>query len=71
MKDVPSFVYGTLIGESEGRIMKQVKTNAVRMLERARVPYELLTYDYTDGQIDGISVAKKLGNVKKLYIKRL
>ena len=65
------FVYGTLIEESEGRIVKQVKTNAVRMLDRARVPYELFTYEYADGQIDGISVAQKIRQREEMVYKTL
>lgn len=52
-------------------MVKQTKTNAVRMLDRARVPYELLTYDYDDGQIDGRSVAKKIGQREELVYKTL
>ena len=35
---------------------KEVKTNAVRILERNKVPYELLTYE-CDEFIDGIHSA--------------
>ncbi|MGG3842786.1 Cys-tRNA(Pro) deacylase [Anoxybacillus kestanbolensis] len=52
-------------------MVKQTKTNAVRMLDRARVPYELLTYDYDDGQIDGRSVAKKIGQREEIVYKTL
>lgn len=38
---------------------KEVKTNAVRILERNKVPYELLTYE-CDEFIDGIHSAKPL-----------
>ena len=41
--------------------MAEAKTNAMRMLERAKIPYEIRTYDHSDGQIDGISVARKVG----------
>ena len=41
--------------------MAEAKTNAMRMLERAKIPYEIHTYDHRDGQIDGISVARKVG----------
>ncbi|GAA6514398.1 Cys-tRNA(Pro) deacylase [Phocea massiliensis] len=41
--------------------MAEAKTNAMRMLERAKIPYEIHTYDHSDGQIDGISVARKVG----------
>ena len=38
---------------------KEVKTNAVRILERNKVPYELLTYE-CDEFIDGIHSAEAL-----------
>ena len=37
------------------------KTNAMRMLDRAGVPYAVHTYGSDDGKIDGISVAAKVG----------
>lgn len=37
------------------------KTNAMRMLDRAKIPYRVHMYDHADGKIDGVSVAKKLG----------
>ncbi len=41
--------------------MAEIKTNAMRMLDRAGVPYQVHTYDHDDGLIDGVSVASKLG----------
>ena len=41
--------------------MAEVKTNAMRMLDRAKIPYRVHMYDHADGKIDGVSVAKKLG----------
>lgn len=41
-------------------IGKEVKTNAVRILERNKVPYELLTYE-CDEFIDGIHSAEATG----------
>lgn len=40
---------------------KAVKTNAVRLLEKEGITYELMEYDVSDGQIDGVSVAEKTG----------
>lgn len=40
---------------------KKVKTNALRQLDKAKVTYEIYTYDVSDGQIDGIAVAGKTG----------
>ncbi len=39
---------------------KDTKTNAMRILERQKIPYETLTYD-CDDFIDGIHVAEKTG----------
>ncbi|WP_079506120.1 Cys-tRNA(Pro) deacylase [Mesobacillus jeotgali] len=41
--------------------MAKVKTNAMRILDTQKVPYEILTYDSNDGKIDGVSVAGKIG----------
>lgn len=47
---------------------KEVKTNAMRMLETAKIPYTKHTYETDDGHIDGISVARKMGqNPKEVY----
>lgn len=40
---------------------KIIKTNAMRILDKAKVQYEMLTYESNDGKIDGISVAHKIG----------
>ena len=39
---------------------KEVKTNAMRMLDRMKIPYEAMTYECGDF-IDGIQIADKLG----------
>ena len=39
---------------------KETKTNAVRILERNKVPYELITYE-CDEFIDGLHTAEKTG----------
>lgn len=41
--------------------MAKVKTNAMRILDTRKVPYEILTYDANDGKIDGVAVAGKIG----------
>ena len=47
--------------------MAEVKTNAMRILEKNKVPYKMYTYE-NDGNIDGVSVAKKLGqDVEAVY----
>ena len=39
----------------------EAKTNAMRMLDREKIPYTVHTYDHSDGKIDGPSVAAKVG----------
>ena len=41
--------------------MSEAKTNAMRMLDRGKIPYIIHTYDHSDGKIDGLSVAAKVG----------
>ena len=41
--------------------MAEAKTNAMRMLDRAKIPYQVHTYTHEDGKIDGVSVAQKMG----------
>lgn len=41
--------------------MSEAKTNAMRMLDRGKIPYTVHTYDHRDGKIDGPSVAAKVG----------
>ncbi|MCM3636402.1 Cys-tRNA(Pro) deacylase [Sporosarcina luteola] len=50
---------------------KQVKTNAVRLLDTEQVPYELMEYDTDDGQLDGVSVAAKTGQAAESVYKTL
>lgn len=48
--------------------MANIKTNAMRILDRAGISYNAYTYDHSDGLIDGISVAKKMGqSVEQVY----
>ncbi len=49
---------------------KEVKTNAMRLLEQAGIPYTLHTYD-PDGPIDGVSVASILGQDAECVFKTL
>lgn len=37
------------------------KTNVMRLLDAAAIPYRGHSYDAADGRIDGVSVAEKLG----------
>lgn len=41
--------------------MAKGKTNAMRILDAAKIQYEMLTYEAKDGKIDGLSVAAKIG----------
>ena len=36
------------------------KTNAVRLLDRHKIPYILAEYEVEEGKIDGVSVATKI-----------
>lgn len=44
------------------------KTNVMRILDSAHIPYNTYTYENRDGAIDGISVANKIGQpAEKVY----
>lgn len=46
---------------------KHIKTNAIRILEKANIDFEAKLYE-SDGFMDGVSVAKKLGqNLDEVY----
>lgn len=48
--------------------MKLEKTNAMRILDKAKIDYKTYTYDAEDGAIDGVSVAHKCNqDPKKVY----
>jgi len=48
--------------------MKNIKTNAMRILDKAGISYNTHTYDNSDGVIDGVSVAAKMGkSVEQVY----
>lgn len=40
---------------------KIAKTNAARILDKEKIPYDILQYEPGDGLVDGISVASKIG----------
>ncbi|MED3661272.1 Cys-tRNA(Pro) deacylase [Ureibacillus sp. FSL K6-8385] len=40
---------------------KAAKTNAIRLLEQRNMPFQAIAYE-TEGAIDGVSVAKKIGH---------
>jgi Cys-tRNA(Pro)/Cys-tRNA(Cys) deacylase len=47
------------------------KTNALRMLEAAKVPFAAREYDVTDGEISGTAVAMKIGQEPERVFKTL
>ena len=48
--------------------METLKTNAMRILDKEGISYKTYTYDHSDGLIDGISVAQKMGQpVEKVF----
>lgn len=50
---------------------KLIKTNAMRILDSKKVTYEMISYACNDDQIDGISVARKIGEEEKRVFKTL
>lgn len=40
---------------------KKLKTNAVRKLEQQKIAFELIEYELTGDQVDGVTVADKIG----------
>lgn len=40
---------------------KQAKTNAIRLLEQQKIHFDVIEYETGDGQVDGVSVAEKIG----------
>jgi Cys-tRNA(Pro)/Cys-tRNA(Cys) deacylase len=47
------------------------KTNAIRFLETNNIQHVIHEYDVSDGKIDGISVAYKIGRKSELVYKTL
>lgn len=41
--------------------MSKNKTNVMRILDKARIPHQEYAYDHSDGKIDGVAVAQKMG----------
>ncbi|WP_210470541.1 Cys-tRNA(Pro) deacylase [Sporosarcina sp. 6E9] len=50
---------------------KAAKTNAVRILDGENIHYDLMEYDVSDGQVDGVSVAQKTGQAVEAVYKTL
>lgn len=51
--------------------MANPKTNVMRLLEQANIPYEMTTYEVSDGKIDGQAVAEKIGKRTEQVFKTL
>lgn len=51
--------------------MKQSKTNAMRLLDKEKIEYAMMTYQTDDGKIDGVSVANKIGREVGVVYKTL
>lgn len=51
--------------------MSQIKTNAMRILDQKKIEYNVITYDASDGKIDGVSVAEKVHKDPKFLYKTL
>lgn len=41
--------------------VKHAKTNAIRLLEQQKIHFDVMEYETGDGQVDGVSVAEKIG----------
>lgn len=50
---------------------KPVKTNAARILDKEKIPYEMIQYETGDGLVDGVSVAVKIGHPAEQVYKTL
>lgn len=50
---------------------KVEKTNAMRILDKQKVRYSVETYDASDGALDGVTVAGKIGQDVKFVYKTL
>ena len=49
----------------------QVKTNVLRLLEGGGVPFRWFEYDVSDGKIDAVSIAAKIGEAPEQVFKTL
>lgn len=48
-----------------------IKTNVERLLENAKIPFTPYEYDISDGQLDAISIARKIGKDQEQVFKTL
>ena len=50
--------------------MKTNKTNAARLLDRAKIPYELVPYEVDENNLAATHVAEQLGeNIEQVFTK--
>lgn len=47
------------------------KTNAMRMLDKAKIPYEALEYTYDDNDLSGVTIANSVGLPCEMVFKTL
>jgi len=47
------------------------KTNALRIIETAKVPFAVREYDVSDGEVSGVAVAAKIGQESERVFKTL
>ena len=47
------------------------KTNAMRMLDKAKIPYEAMEYTYDDNDLSGVTIANSIGLDCKMVFKTL
>lgn len=48
-----------------------IKTNVMRILDKAKIDYDVKTYDVSDGLLDGVTAAKKWDLTPKRFSKLL
>lgn len=51
--------------------MAEEKTNVMRLLDQKKVPYAPHTYDVSDGALDGVTAARRLGVAPETCFKTL
>ncbi|CEG29286.1 Cys-tRNA(Pro) deacylase [Bacillus sp. B-jedd] len=51
--------------------VSKTKTNAMRLLDSIKADYSMLSYEISDGKVDGVSVAEKIGKPKEAVFKTL
>lgn len=54
-----------------GEFFMAVKTNALRIIESAGINFEVFEYDISDGLIDAVSIARKIGRTPEEVFKTL